>query len=230
MNPGAGLMVIDPRNDLVNDVLARVPEHRREHVIVCDPTDTTCPVGFNILRTGGQDEHGRELAVDHVLHIMADLYKSSWGPRTADVLRAGLLTLTHTTPTGGGAFTLCELPELLTNPAFRRTVTGQRGMPARVRPFWQWYDNLSDPERTQVISLVLKKLRTFTLKTPLRLMLGQSAGLDLHEVFTQHRIVLVPLSKGIIGQGQFKIADSFCLVTACSSAGGVWIELERCVA
>jgi len=125
INVGAGLLVIDPRNDLINDVLARVPEHRREDVIVCDPTDTSCPVGFNILRIGGQGEHGRELAVDHVLHIMADLYKSSWGPRTADVLRAGLLTLTNTTPiNGGGAFTLCELPELLTNPAFRRPPIG----------------------------------------------------------------------------------------------------------
>lgn len=195
---GAPMMVIDPRNDLITDVLARIPEHRRDDVLILDPTDTTCPVGFNILRVG-HGEHARELAVDHILHILSDLYKSSWGPRTADVLRASLLTLTSTTAADGSAFTLCELPELLTNTAFRRSVTRHPHLAGGVREFWAWYENLSDGERAQVIGPVLNKLRTFTLKTPLRLILGQSAGLNLRDVFTQNRIVLVPLSKGIVG-------------------------------
>jgi hypothetical protein len=45
----------------------------------------------------------------------------------------------------------------------------------------------------------MNKLRTLTTRTSLRLMLGQSQGIDLADVFRKRRIVLVPLSKGIVG-------------------------------
>ena len=196
---GFPLLLLDPGDDLVRDVLARIPEHRREDVIVLDPTDIDRPIGFNILRVGGHGVHARELAVDTIIHIFSDLFKSSWGPRTADVLRASLLTLTSTKARDGSAFTLCELPELLTNAAFRRSVTSKPSLPGGVREFWAWYNNLSEAERAQVIGPVLNKLRAFTLKTPLRLILGQSDGLNLADIFTKNRIVLVPLSKGVIG-------------------------------
>lgn len=195
---GFPLLLLDPGDDLVRDVLARIPENRREDVIVLDPTDIQCPIGFNILRVG-HGVHARELAVDTIIHIFSDLFKSSWGPRTADVLRASLLTLTSTKAGDGSAFTLCELPELLTNAAFRRSVTKKSRVAGGVREFWAWYENLSDGERAQVIGPVMNKLRAFTLKTPLRLILGQSNGLDLRDIFTKNRIVLVPLSKGVIG-------------------------------
>src|SRR5262249_33680646 len=152
-------------------------------------------------------------AVDHILHILAELFKSSWGPRTADVLRASLLTLTSTTAADGSAFTLCELPELLTNTAFRRSVTTKAGLPGGVREFWAWYENLSEAERAQVIGPVMNKLRTFTLKTPLRLILGQSDGLNLADIFTKNRIVLVPLSKGVVGAETAQLLGALLLAS-----------------
>lgn len=209
---GFPLLLLDPGDDLVRDVLARIPEHRREDVVILDPTDTQQPIGINILRIG-HGEHARELAVDHILHIFADLFKSSWGPRTADVLRASLLTLVSTTAADGSAFTLCELPELLTNTAFRRSVTKNAPVAGGVREFWSWYENLSEAERSQVIGPVLNKLRTFTLKTPLRLILGQSNGLDLRDIFTKNRIVLVPLSKGVVGNETAQLLGALLLAS-----------------
>ena len=46
---GRGVLVIDPKSDLVNDVLSRVPEERADDVVVIDPTDPR-PVGLNPLR------------------------------------------------------------------------------------------------------------------------------------------------------------------------------------
>ena len=209
---GFPLLLLDPGDDLVRDVLARIPEHRRDDVVVLDPTDIDRPIGFNILRVG-HGVHARELAVDTIIHIFADLFKSSWGPRTADVLRASLLTLTSTKARDGSAFTLCELPELLTNTAFRRSVTKKATLADGVREFWAWYDNLSDGERAQVIGPVMNKLRAFTLKTPLRLILGQSDGLNLADIFTQNRIVLVPLSKGIVGAETAQLLGALLLAS-----------------
>lgn len=190
---GHGVIAMDARGDLITDVLARIPEDRADDVIVVDPTATDHPIGFNPLAS----PH-RELAAGFVLHVLHSIYHESWGPRTADVIRAGLLTLTHAVPACGGRYTLCELPELLTNPGFRRPITTQ-SLPAGLTEFWHWYEALSDRERLHVIAPVLNKLRAFTLSTPLRLLLGQSLGLDFTDVFTQHRIVLVPLKKGLLG-------------------------------
>lgn len=195
---GDGLVLLDPKSDLVADVLARVPGGRTEDVIVLDPSATDFPVGFNVLQVG-RSEHERELVVDHVVHVFSELWRSSWGPRTSDVLRNCLLTLTHTRAADGSAFALTEVPELLLNPAFRKFVTAQAGVPDTVRSFWSAYEHMSEGERAQVIGPSLNKLRTLTTRTSLRLMLGQSKGIDLADVFRKRRIVLVPLSKGVVG-------------------------------
>lgn len=230
MQAGAGLVVVDARGDLVHDVLSRVPTSRHDDVIVLDPSRTARPVGFNVLAIAA-GEQGRELAVDHVLHIFQDLYRSSWGPRTADILRASLLTLMLTKAQDGSAFTLVELPELLTNARFRMSVIRQAAIAQRhpeLRSFWSWYEGLSDAERGQVIGPVLNKLRAFVLKTPLRLLLGQSGGLDLRELYTQRKVLLVPLSKGTLGPETAQLVGSLLVASIWQLAlGRVRIAPER---
>lgn len=195
---GLSLLIIDPKSDLIDDFLARVPENRLDDVVVLDPSATDRPVGFNLLG-GLRTEQDKELAVDNVVHIMAELWRSSFGPRTTDVLRSALLTLVHTRAADSSDFTLAEVPELLTNPSFRRSVTNQPGVPEGVRPFWHAYEDMSDIQRLQVIGPAMNKLRAILTRSPLRLMLGDSRGFDLSELFTKRRIVLAPLSKGIVG-------------------------------
>ncbi|MEU9685347.1 type IV secretory system conjugative DNA transfer family protein [Amycolatopsis japonica] len=209
---GDGVMLVDPKTDLVNDVLARVPEDRIEDVVVLDPSATDQPVGFNILQVG-RSEHERELVVDHVVHVFSALWRSSWGPRTSDVLRTSLLTLTHTRARDGSAFTLCEVPELLLNPAFRRFVTKQADVPDSVRSFWMVYEAMSDGERTQIIGPSLNKLRSLTTRTPLRLMLGQSEGIDVADLYRHRRVILVPLSKGTVGSDTAQLLGSLLMAT-----------------
>lgn len=199
MAAGRGLVVVDPKGDLVRDVLDRVPDHRRDDVVVLDPSVIDRPIiGLNVLDLGGS-EQARELAVDHLVHVMASLWRSSFGPRTTDVLRNSLLTLTHTRAADGSVHTLVELPELLLNSRYRHFATSQATVPASVRPFWVAYEQMSDNERAQVIGPSMNKIRSFTTRSSLRLMLGQSSGFRLSEVFTRRRILLVPLAAGTLG-------------------------------
>jgi hypothetical protein len=208
---GRGVVVLDPKGgDLIRDVLDRVPEARRDDVLLIDPSATDYPVGLNVLEIA-RGEHARELAADHLVHLMASLWHSSWGPRTSDVLRNALLTLTHTRAVDGSRFTLVELPELLLNHELRRFVTSQPSVPVAVRPFWAAYEEMSDGERAQVIGPSLNKLRSFTTRTALRLMLGQSEGVRLDEVFTKRRIILVSLPAGVIGTETAALAGSLVM-------------------
>jgi hypothetical protein len=189
---GRGLVVIDPKGDLVDDVLTQIPKERISDVVVVDPTDGEYAVGINPLST-----HIRtpELVADTVLATFHGLYESSWGPRTQDILHASLLTLA-----GREGSTLCALPLLLTNPSARRRLRSGIDDPIALEPFWAWFDNLSDGERQQAIAPALNKTRPFLLRRQVRAIVGQAEPrFHLDEVFTKRRIVLVSLARKLIG-------------------------------
>lgn len=78
---GYGCIVVDPKNDLADSILARFPEHRLGDLRLLDAANTSRPLGFNPLRTFG-DEHARELAAETTVHILRSIFKDFWGPRT----------------------------------------------------------------------------------------------------------------------------------------------------
>ncbi len=187
---GRGVVVVDPsaKGDLIRDIGDRIPSHRLDDVVLLDPSDER-PVGVNVL-SGDPDG-----AADAVVHVIHDLYAAHWGPRTADVLHHGLLTLTRR-----GGMTLCELPPLLTHAGFRRQLIATvRDDHLGVGPFWAWFEALSDNERAAVIGPVLNKLRQFTQRPAIRAMIGQHPGFDLREVFTKRKVLLVQLSPAQVG-------------------------------
>jgi len=189
---GRGIVVIDPKGDLVEDVLGRVPEQRHGDVVVLDPADESCPVGLNPLLSRGRSP---ELIADQVLAVFHGLWASNWGPRLQDILHSALLTLA-----GRGDASLCALPALLTNDAVRTRLRSQVDDPVALEPFWAWFDSISDAERNQAIAPVLNKLRPFLLRRSVRAIVGQlEPRFRIDEVFTKRKIVLVALRKGLIG-------------------------------
>jgi hypothetical protein len=211
---GHGAVVVDASGALVSRILDRIPDNRAADVIVMDPATTDHIVGLNPLQAGDGEQ-----AASFVYHVLHSIYAKSWGPRTADIMRAGLLTLTHTTAANGEAFTLTEMPELLTNSAFRRTVTRQALSP-HVGSFWRWYESMSEPARLNAVGPVLNKLRSFTLSTPLRLMLGQSEGIDMADVLAGNKILLVPLKKAFLGAENATLIGSLITSSVWQAALG----------
>ncbi len=217
---GSGLCLIDPKGDLVETILERLPDGVAKRAIVLDPSQTDRPVGFNPLHEPHADEHGRELAADQVLHIFKDLYRANWGPRSDDLLRAALLTLVNVPAPNGQAFTICEIPELLTRPALRRYAMSRAELPEALKTYWAGFDAMSEAEQTQHSGPLMNKLRAFTMRTATRLMLGQSSGLDLAEVIRERRVLLVSLAKGRIGTETATLAGSLLVAAFWQAALG----------
>lgn len=189
---GRSVFVLEPRGDLIEAVLTGVPAERREDVVVIEPGTADKVVGFNPL--AGSIEAAEQRA-DHLLHVFRELFGTSLGPRSTDVLLHALVALTRSDQS-----TLADLPVLLTNAAFRRRVLAQVNDPLVLAPFFSWYDGLSEAERQQVISPVLNKTRAFLSRTPIRRLLGQaSPSFRLDELFQRPRIVLVNLNPGVTG-------------------------------
>ena len=218
---GRGVLLIDPKTDLVADILARIPEQRRGDVVVIDPTSSR-PVGINPLaRTqaarsapsssssvgGGMPGSGAspELVADTVLATFKGVFAESWGVRVEQVLAAALVTLARTP----GA-TLVDLPLVLTNVTYRQRLIAASGAdPLGTGQFWAAYEALSEAQRQQWVGPVLTRLQPFLIRPHLRATLGQAApSFDLGEVFTRRRIVLVSLNKGVLGAESARLLGS----------------------
>ncbi|RNI17022.1 type IV secretory system conjugative DNA transfer family protein [Flexivirga caeni] len=188
---GRGAVVIDPKGDLIDDLLARIPNNRLDDVVLLDARDTS-PVGINPLI--GTDP---ELAADSLLAVCHSLWADSWGPRTNDILHGTLLTGAR-----AGDFSLPLVPMLLTNPGFRRRIIGAPSAadPLGLGSFWATFESWSDEQRSQAIQPLLNKLRQVMLRPALRGVFGQvHPKFHIGEVFTKQRILLVALGKGSIG-------------------------------
>lgn len=191
MADGRSVVVIEPRGDLVTDVLARVPDHRLDDVVVIDPTDRS-PVGINPLATPGLSA---DLKVDHLVTVFKGLWADSWGPRTEDILTSGLLTLAATP-----GMSLAALPLLFSNDGFRAQLTAKLDDPLGLGPFWAWFEALADSDRATVLAPVMNKLRAFLLRERLRRVVGQgSPRFDLRDIYRRRTVLLVNLSTGAIG-------------------------------
>ena len=205
IHAGRGVLLIDPKTDLVADILARIPEQRRSDVVVIDPTSSR-PVGINPLaRAQTACGASPELVADTVLATLKGVFAESWGVRVEQVLSAALVTLARTP----GA-TLVDLPLLLTNAVYRQRLIAASGAdPLGTGQFWAAYEALSEAQRQQWVGPVLTRLQPFLIRPHLRATLGQAApSFDLGEVFTRRRIVLVSLNKGVLGAESARLLGS----------------------
>ena len=205
IHAGRGVLLIDPKTDLVADILARIPEQRRSDVVVIDPTSSR-PVGINPLaRTQTTCGASPELVADTVLATFKGVFAESWGVRVEQVLSAALVTLARTPRA-----TLVDLPLVLTNTAYRQRLIAASGEdPLGTGQFWAAYEALSEAQRQQWVGPVLTRLQPFLIRPHLRATLGQAApSFDLGEVFTRRRIVLVSLNKGVLGAESARLLGS----------------------
>jgi hypothetical protein len=208
MAANRSVVVIEPKGDLIQDVLARVPKRRLDDVVVISPTSSGPNVGLNPLIQPGVPG---ELIVDQVLSVFKGLFGEAIGPRTQDILTAGLLTLVNQ-PVSSGARTLVALPLLFTDASFRRRLLKNIRDPLGLAPFWAWWDALSAAEQATVLAAPMNKLRQFLVRPRLRRTIGQARpGFDLRELFTRRRIVLLDLNKGALGQESSNLLGSLAL-------------------
>ncbi|MFT7837752.1 type IV secretion system DNA-binding domain-containing protein [Saccharothrix sp. BKS2] len=195
---GRGIVLIDPKGDLVTDVLSRLPRSAAERVVIFDADSRSRPPCLNPLDGGDTD-----LTVDNLVSVFRRVYSAFWGPRTDDVMRAACLTLR----TQDGIATLADLPKLLADTAFRTRVTAGVADPV-LRGFWTWYEELTDSARSQAISPLMNKLRAFLLRPFVRdAIAGGHSTVDMTEVL-DGGICLVRIPKGSLGEETTRLIGS----------------------
>ena len=190
LKEGRGCLVLDGKGDLVEDLLARIPEHRMHDVILLDPASPGPVPGLRVFGQGSDPE----LAADVALNVMREIFKDSFGVRSAQWLRAGLVTIAHD-PEGS----LGDLPFLFSDDAYRRRLVGKLRDPL-LQATWAAYEAMSAGERSNQLGAPLNRLGELLGRRVLRTVLSQpSPTLDFAEVLRHGRVVLVSVSPGQLG-------------------------------
>ena len=207
---GRGVLVIDPKSDLVTSLLERIPPSRHKDVVLLDPTMPQI-VGLNPLVSQAARQQP-DLVADSLLASFKSIFAESWGVRTEEVLAACLLTLARVSQFLPGVATLVAIPSLLTNPELRRRITSKIDDPLGVSSFWAKFDSWSPEQQRQVIAPVLNKLQQLVVRPHMRAVLGQTAPhFQLDELFTKRNVVLIRLNKGTLGAEAARLLGSLVM-------------------
>lgn len=205
---GNGFAVIDPHGDLIEDVLARIPEERANDVVLIDPSDEEFPVGFNPLRAHSDIE--RTLLASDFVSVFRRLSCTTFGDQMVSVLGNAVQAFLESERGG----TLLDLRNFLSDKAYRsqflRTVKDPE-----VHRYWsEEFPLLKGGSHIAILG----RLSTFLRPKTLRYMVAQRDDrIDLRALMDGQKIILAKLSQGLIGEENSHLLGSL-LVSRISQA------------
>lgn len=191
---GKGVIVVDPHGEFAEKILACIPDHRIEDVIVFDPADRGFPVAFNLLENVDDDFKG--MVASGFVGIFKKIFGNSWGPRLEHILRNTVLALLDYPNS-----TMLDIPKMLTETRFREKVVEYVTDPV-IKDFWQLeFAQYDSKFRTEAVSPILNKVGQFLATATIRNIVGQpQSTIDIRQIMDQRKIMVVNLSRGKIGE------------------------------
>jgi len=195
---GEGLAFLDPHGDSAEWLIERIPAHRLEDVIYWNPGDVERPIGFNIIEF--YNEQDKHRVVNAFLGLMTKMYdphnQGITGPRFERAVRNSMLTVME----NSGA-TLIEVLRILSDPVYQ-----QKLIPLikddLVKRYWtDEMANTQEFHKSEVLGYIVSKFDRFVTNKLTRNIFGQSkSGFDMRWLMDNKKILIVNLSKGLIGE------------------------------
>ncbi len=200
MQNGKGFCFIDPHGDVVEDILAHVPQDRVKDVIVFDPGDIKRPLGLNMLDFNPNNPEEKTFIVNEIQAIFNRLFSAeTMGPMFEQYMRNTLLLLMEDAVNEPA--TLVEVPRVLTDEAFRKRKLARIKNPVVV-DFWEKEAAKTTGEQglANMAPYITSKFGNFIANDYIRPIIGQTkSSFNFREVMDSGKILLVNMSKGKIG-------------------------------
>jgi hypothetical protein len=215
-----GYAIIDPHGDFAINNLRFIPPSRVNDVIYFNPADTAYPVGFNPMEV--IDVNLKNNISSEVIGVLKRMFGESWGPRLEYILRYTILALLDTPGT-----TLLDITRMLTDKKFRKQVV-EACTDTVVKQFWNVeFASWTDKFANEAIAPVLNKVGAFTANPIIRNIIGQPRStFNIRQIMDEGKILVVNLSKGLIGEDNAAILGSF-LVTKIQLAAMSRSDIPR---
>lgn len=186
---GHGVVVIESKGDLFQSVLDAVPEHRLDDLVVLDVTDSSRPVGFNVL-----DQTNPRAVVEEIGSLFEYLYRDTRGVYTREVLHFGLSTLTTRAGHSFVDLTALLAPRSPGEQRWRDNLIGSIKEP-ELRHFWDRFNALPRPQQERVVQPVLDRIWQLNARPEIRNIIGQTrSSFQMRDVIQENKILLINLA------------------------------------
>lgn len=203
---GQGYAIIDPHGDFAINNMKFIPGSRLQDVVYFNPADTAFPLGFNPLEVTNPNQKSN--ISSEVIGVLKRMFGESWGPRLEYILRYTILALLDRPET-----TMLDITRMLTDKKFRKE-TLSYCTDTVVLQFWNVeFNSWTDKFQAEAIAPVLNKVGAFTANPIIRNIIGQpKSTFNVRQIMDEGKILIVNLSKGLLGEDNSSILGSF-LVT-----------------
>lgn len=217
---GHGYAIIDPHGDFAVDNMRFIPGSRLNDVVYFNPADTAFPLGFNPLEVTNPNQ--KTNISSEVIGVLKRMFGESWGPRLEYILRYTILALLDRPST-----TMLDITRMLTNKKFRLETLGYC-KDTVVLNFWKVeFASWNEKFVAEAISPVLNKVGAFTANPIIRNIIGQpKSTFNIRQIMDEGKILIVNLSKGLIGEDNAAILGAF-LVTKIQLAAMSRSDITR---
>lgn len=195
---GNGIAFLDPHGSAIAEIMRRIPPERAEDVIYFNAADTERPLGMNYLEHRNIFE--RHEIVNGFLGLMHKMYdphdQGIVGPRFERAVRNAMLTV-MTEPNS----TFIEVLRAITDEKFALSFMDKVD-DDEVRNYWLVeMANTEQREKSEILGWLTSKFDRFTTNLLIRHIIGQSkSSFDFRDVMDNRKILLINLSKGLIGE------------------------------
>lgn len=194
---GRPVVLVDPKGQLVDYLTDCLGPDVADRLEIFNPADVEGTARFNPLDARGRDAYA---VVDSCMAVFKAVFHDGWGPRTEDILHASLLTLAIDGQRRDLPHTILDIPKLLTEDAFRRSVVGAIADEVEIARFWARYEGMSPAQREHEISAPMNKLRRYLMRRGVTAVLGDpNPAFRLRDIWKSNKIVLVALNDGLSG-------------------------------
>lgn len=200
---GHGYAIIDPHGDFAVDNMRFIPGSRMDDVVYFNPADTAFPLGFNPLEVTNPAQ--KTNISSEVIGVLKRMFGESWGPRLEYILRYTILALLDRPTT-----TMLDITRMLTDKKFRNE-TLSYCTDTVVLNFWKVeFASWNDKFVSEAIAPVLNKVGAFTANPVIRNIIGQpKSTFNVRKIMDEGKILIVNLSKGLIGEDNAAILGAF---------------------
>lgn len=216
INRGEGVAFLDPHGDSAEWLLERIPPHRMEDVIYWNPGDTDRPIGFNIIES--YNEQDKHRTVNSFLGLMQKMYdphnQGITGPRFERAVRNAMLSVMELPGS-----TLVEVLRILSDEKYANRIVPMIKDDIVKR---YWTDEMAktqDFHKSEVLGYIVSKFDRFVTNKLTRNIFGQSiSGFNMRRIMDEQKVLIVNLSKGIIGEENSQFLGLLLVPKILSSA------------
>ena len=195
---GDGVCIIDPHGEFAEYVLQHIPKERADDVVYFNPADVERPIGLNMLEVKTEDQ--KDMASQEMISMFYKMVTdpSMIGPMFEHQMRNVMLTLMSDLENPG---TIAEVPRMFTDDAFVEEWKKKITDPV-VLAFWEKeMAKTSDFHKSEMLGYLISKVGRFVENVMVRNIIGQShSGFNFREIMDNRKILIVNLSKGLIGE------------------------------